>query len=203
MTTAAPKTTAPKTPKAAVKAAPKTTEKLSDAEILAAKEKVLRRTYGRITPESIRRETDGLHAGKISVEIKCAARACGTMRRVATSDLHQVTLCIECTKEARKKRLKDKKAAVKAAKGDAKAVKSDAKGKTTKAGAPRKSRKVTPATIDVVVGVDEQPVDLDALIGSGSGGGEFATAAPIEAPVTETPAIETPVEAPVAAPVTE
>lgn len=41
---------------------------------------------------------------KRSVEVKCETRGCGTVYRVATSDLHQKLFCDECTLEQRAER---------------------------------------------------------------------------------------------------
>lgn len=70
----------------------------TEAEVLAAKEREIRKKYPRVVPGSIRKEEDGPHAGKITVEIKCAHRGCKEIRRVATSDLFQVKYCEEHTK---------------------------------------------------------------------------------------------------------
>jgi len=52
-------------------------------------------------------------SNKQSVEIVCVD--CGAVRRVFTSDLHQVKRCEACTKVARKAAAKAKKAEAKAA----------------------------------------------------------------------------------------
>ena len=78
-----------------------TTEELRD------REKELRKTYKRILPGSIRKETKGLHKDKITVEIKCAHRGCNEVRRVATSDLHQVNKCMAHTLEDRMERRRE------------------------------------------------------------------------------------------------
>ncbi len=91
-------------------------------EVLAAREKELRKKYKRIVEGSIRKETDGLHAGKITVVIACATKNCLNTRRVATSDLFQVKFCEECIDAIRKNRRKAKK---KAARKEAQAAKKE------------------------------------------------------------------------------
>jgi hypothetical protein len=70
---------------------------------LVAREKELTKQYKRIVPGSIQREIKGKLAGKLSVEIRCATKGCPNVRRVATSDLHQVKFCEDCTRERRNK----------------------------------------------------------------------------------------------------
>lgn len=106
---------------------------MSDRETLLAREKELRKDYPRIVEGSIRREKDGVHKGKLSVVIRCAKRGCPNKRRVATSDLHQVQYCVDCTKEMRAARRRD---ARKAANGKASAKKSRAKARVRKPAVP-------------------------------------------------------------------
>lgn len=100
----------------------------TDAEVLVAKEKEIRKTYRRVIPGSIQRETEGAHAGKLTVEIRCATRGCKNTRRIATSDLFQVKYCVECTREMRnaKRRKPAKPAKAKASKTKASKTKATA-----------------------------------------------------------------------------
>ena len=88
---------------------------------------------------------------KRTVEIKCNGKGengkgCKVVRRVATSDLHQVSMCHDCIRQVRLDRRKDARATKRGKGGKAKAPKAKAptgkKGK--KAGkAPKPIRKVT------------------------------------------------------------
>jgi hypothetical protein len=69
----------------------------TDAEFLAERERDIRKKHRRVLPGTIRRETEGHHAGKLTVEMKCQNGSCEATRRVATSDLFQVRCCQECT----------------------------------------------------------------------------------------------------------
>jgi hypothetical protein len=91
-----------------------TTAPTEDAR-LKAKERETRKKYRHVVPGTIRAETEGAHAGKITVEIKCGSRGCKNVRRVATSDLFQVKRCAECAALAKK--------AARAANGKARASK--------------------------------------------------------------------------------
>jgi hypothetical protein len=72
---------------------------------LAAAEAKLREKYDHVIPGTIKVHTEGLHANRRTVEIKCANSECrNPKRRVATSDLWQVKLCEECTKGNRSKK---------------------------------------------------------------------------------------------------
>lgn len=93
-----------------------------EAEFLAQRDLEITKRYSRVTPGSIRRETDGHHKGKLTVEITCKNKKrnpetgevteCGNKRRVATSDLFQVKFCEDCIAEMRlaKRRRKAKTA---------------------------------------------------------------------------------------------
>jgi hypothetical protein len=83
------------------KPAAKTT-KTSDPDQLVARERALRQIYRHVLPGTLRFETEGSHAGKLTVEIKCASRGCRETRRCATSDLFQVKRCRACTAVAKK-----------------------------------------------------------------------------------------------------
>jgi hypothetical protein len=74
---------------------------MSEADRLLQKERDVRRKYPRAIKGTLRKETKGSHAGKFTVEIKCAQRNCSTIRRVATSDLFQVSCCLDCTRQLR------------------------------------------------------------------------------------------------------
>lgn len=69
---------------------------------LAAREKEIRKTYKAVISGSIRRETNGHHVNKLTVNIECCERGCKNVRRVATSDLFQVSRCEGCAEEHRK-----------------------------------------------------------------------------------------------------
>lgn len=91
-----PKTLAPK-------------KKRLSKEELAVAEKDLRKKYKQIVPGTLRNVSKGAaHNGKRTVEIKCATKGCNKTRRVATSDLHQVRHCVECTQENRAARRRKK-----------------------------------------------------------------------------------------------
>ena len=83
---------------------------VSEADHLAAKEREIRRTYPRVLKGTIRKETHGAHAGKITVVIKCATKGCGNTRRVATSDLFQVRYCPDCTRNLRNAKRREARA---------------------------------------------------------------------------------------------
>lgn len=100
--------------------APKSAEE-REREFLEQREAEILKKYKNVTPGSLRRETDGHHAGKLTVEITCGRKrrkddgteyVCGNKRRVATSDLFQVKYCEECIAEMRlaKRRRKAKQA---------------------------------------------------------------------------------------------
>jgi len=83
---------------------------------------IQKRKAGRLTEEYILSIHPHVRAGSLtidavsnkqSVEIVCVD--CGAVRRVFTSDLHQVKRCEACTKVARKAAAKAKKAEAKAA----------------------------------------------------------------------------------------
>jgi hypothetical protein len=88
------------------------TTKTSDPDELVARERALRRLYRHVLPGTIQAETEGSHAGKLTVEIKCASRGCKETRRCATSDLFQVKRCLACTAIAKKARRAAKAAGV-------------------------------------------------------------------------------------------
>lgn len=96
---------------------------------LVTREKEIRKAYKNVIAGSIRKEVDGLHANKLTVEIECSKRGCKNTRRVATSDLHQVHLCDDCTKEARAKRRKERLKGKAEAKANKKSRKQAAKGR--------------------------------------------------------------------------
>lgn len=82
---------------------PVITPKLDEAGCKKA-ELELRKTYKNIVPGSFKdiELTPGSpHYMKRTVEITCAKRGCKATRRVATSDLAQVTMCPEHTRDAR------------------------------------------------------------------------------------------------------
>src|SRR5688572_25261480 len=68
-----------------------------EAARLAEREKEVRKKYRRVLEGSIRKDTEGTHRNKLTVEMTCTGKGCEATRRVATSDLHQVRLCESCT----------------------------------------------------------------------------------------------------------
>jgi len=98
-----------------------------EREVLQEREKELRKTHKRITPGSIKKETTGHWAGKYTVEINCDQRGCTAKRRVATSDLHQVSSCESCTKKLRAERRRERRAELSAKRGKSKPKASKAK----------------------------------------------------------------------------
>ncbi len=83
-------------------------------EVLAEKEAEFRKDYPNIQKGTIKFHVDGVHKNKITVDIVCSVKGCGNIRTIATSDLHQVDKCEECTKIARNER---RRAAYEASKG--------------------------------------------------------------------------------------
>jgi len=69
---------------------------------------------------------------KRSVDIRCMGEGCKTVRRVATSDLHQVSMCPDCIRQVRLDRRKDARAA-KRKNGPAKKIGGPNKAKTAAA----------------------------------------------------------------------
>jgi len=92
-----------------------TTEKVSrprpklDEKELKAAEKDLKAKYPQIIVGTLKNAeaVEGPHANKRTVEIKCAHKGCDATRRVATSDLKQVTMCEEHTRQARLERRRE------------------------------------------------------------------------------------------------
>ena len=101
-----------------------------DEKQLRTAEAELKKKYPHIVKGTLRNaENGGPHNQKRTVEIKCSKPGCQVTRRVATSDLAQVTMCEEHTRQAR---LERRRAARKA--------KATAKKKTAKKTAARKPR---------------------------------------------------------------
>jgi hypothetical protein len=136
----------------------KTTTKVvvSDADLLAQKEKDLRKKYKRIVEGSIQRETEGSHAGKITVVITCLRKGCGATRRVATSDLFQSKYCTDCTAELRNRKRRD---AAKAARKAAAATKGETVEKPKKGKKVRKRKEAVPTAAPTVM----QPVPTESV----------------------------------------
>ena len=65
-------------------------------------ESALRKKYPRVIAGSLEFNETGQYAGKQIVQIKCEQRGCKVLRIVATSDLFQVTRCVEHTLENRR-----------------------------------------------------------------------------------------------------
>ncbi len=146
---------------ATVTKAPKATKapkvEKDEAALLAEREKNLRKKYHRINPGTLRYETDGHHKGKYTVEIRCATRGCPNVRRVATSDLFQVSLCEECTAIARankrKAARKEAAAARKEAAAAAEAKKGARKAVKVKKQEPKPAEDAPAVQVDVPVEV--------------------------------------------------
>lgn len=86
-----------------------TTRPLLDEKALKKAERELRDKYKRVVPGTLCNrgedpEHEPAYKNKRTVIITCSKRGCKNTRRVATSDLHQVTMCEECTKRARMNR---------------------------------------------------------------------------------------------------
>jgi hypothetical protein len=81
-------------------------------------EKTLKTRYAdhAIVGGSLRFEAEGTHANKQTVEIVCGSPGCKATRRVATSDLFQVSTCSPCVAVARAERRKARRAAAREAK---------------------------------------------------------------------------------------
>lgn len=74
------------------------------AEKLAEKEAELIKQYPQIQKGTLKFNVDGVHKNKLTVVIRCSHPGCNEKREIATSDLHQVTMCEEHTKAARNER---------------------------------------------------------------------------------------------------
>ena len=123
--------------------------KLDDKELRAA-EKVLKAKYSQIVIGTLKNAEagDGPHANKRTVEIKCAHKGCKVTRQVATSDLKQVTMCEEHTRQARLERRREARKVRSAAnpKKTAKASKKTAKVAKKKVVAKKKTTKASKKT---------------------------------------------------------
>jgi len=87
--------------------------KSDSAKELAAAEAALCSKYPNIILGSLREVSarEGKFHMKRSVQIECAFSGCATTRRIATSDLAQVSLCEEHTRSARLQRRREARAA--------------------------------------------------------------------------------------------
>jgi len=91
------------------KTATKPRKKRLNKDELDAAEKVLRKKYRQIVPGTLKNlSANGSHAGKRTVQIRCATHGCDNVRKVATSDLAQVRFCVTCTDERRAERRRKK-----------------------------------------------------------------------------------------------
>jgi len=113
--------------------------KLDEKELRAA-EKDLKARYPQIVVGTLKNAEagEGPHANKRTVEIKCAHKGCEITRRVATSDLKQVTMCEEHTRQARLERRREAR--------QARAAAAPKKKATKKAVAKKKAKKKAPVT---------------------------------------------------------
>lgn len=85
---------------------------LLDKEELKDEEKLIREDYPHVIKGTLRNIGEDPKRIKVwttkrTVEIKCAKRGCAIKRRVATSDLHQVDKCPDCTIDERLKRRRE------------------------------------------------------------------------------------------------
>jgi hypothetical protein len=100
-----------RTPTAAAKRAPVSRpRKRLDEDGLKGQEGVLRKKYRHIVKGTLRnasKNKEDRHYNKRTVEITCTKRGCKATRRIATSDLAQVSMCEEHTRLARLKRRRD------------------------------------------------------------------------------------------------
>lgn len=92
-----------------------------DDKGLRAEEKKLRTKYPQIVGGTLRncgQDPDAklIWKTKRTIEIRCGGSKCKNRRRVATSDLHQVAMCEECTTQSRLQRKRDARAAARKAK---------------------------------------------------------------------------------------
>jgi len=81
-----------------------------DKNELKAEERDLKEKYPRIVPGTLKNAStrqNSPHYQKRTITIKCAKRGCDQTRVIATSDLHQVTMCERCTTESRLERRRD------------------------------------------------------------------------------------------------
>lgn len=88
--------------------------KILDEKELKESELELRKEYPKIVKGSltnIDQDKDSPHYQKRTVEIVCAKRGCQEVRRIATSDLHQVRMCEACTRLERLKRRRERRKA--------------------------------------------------------------------------------------------
>ena len=84
-------------------------KKRLNREELDAAERILRKKYRHIVSGTLKNlSANGVHHGKRTVTIKCAASGCDNTRRIATSDLAQVRYCADCTVERRVARRRKK-----------------------------------------------------------------------------------------------
>ncbi len=96
----------------AIKARP-----LLDDKELKAEELDLRKEYPHIIRGTLRNiggDPKKIKAWRVkrTVEIKCTMSKCKTIRRIATSDLHQCKMCPDCTIDERLRRRREARAAV-------------------------------------------------------------------------------------------
>jgi len=130
-----------------------TSDKTKKKELtLADREKAIIAKYGPGTKFNRKLVKGSLHFDnsrqKFTIELICSFHGCGERRRVATSDLHQVSMCEEHTKETRN--MARAAARVKAAK--------KAKPAKAKKAKPAKPAKATQPVTQSTMPVDPTPV---------------------------------------------
>lgn len=97
------------------KAPPVKPRPLLDTKELRDEEKLIRKDYPHVIKGTLRNIGEDPRkikawSAKRTIEIKCTKRGCKTIRRIATSDLHQCDMCPPCTIEERLKRRRDARA---------------------------------------------------------------------------------------------
>ena len=92
-----------------------------DDKALRAEERELKKKYPLIVQGTLRNvgedpDQKPIWKTKRTVVIRCSVKGCKNRRRVATSDLHQVTMCEDCTQKHRLQRKRDARAEARKAK---------------------------------------------------------------------------------------
>ena len=103
----------------------KTEVEKAEARLAKVKTDLVTKYGDKVNPDSLRKETDGKYSGKFTVEINTVGldgKPDGNTRRVATSDVFQVSHTDEVAKQLRKQALRDKRHAKAASKAKATAV---------------------------------------------------------------------------------
>lgn len=88
-----------------------TAEAKAPAQPKRKSESEIRKQYPKVQAGSLAFQEDGRWKGKQTVVIVCAKKGCTLERELATSDLFQVSMCEEHTKEARAARRAERRKA--------------------------------------------------------------------------------------------